>query len=67
MLRRVKHAIDIARGEMLEMLCEMHEPPGQLFTRDHVFVQIDNELMFSQSAGADLWDSPWVTDEGQIR
>ena len=45
------------------MLCEMHEPPGRLFTADHSFVQIDNELMFSRSAGADLRDSPWVADE----
>jgi len=63
----VAHAIDMARGQMLGMLCEMHEPPGWLFTRNHVFVQIDNELMFSRSAGADLWDSPWVTDDGRIR
>ena len=45
------------------MLCEMHEPPGQLFTTSHEFVQIDNELMFSRAAGADLRDSPWVTDD----
>ena len=62
----VLNAIDFARGEMLGMLCEMHEPPGRLFTRDHAFVQIDNEFMFSRSAGADLWDSPWVRDERQI-
>lgn len=63
----VANAIDMARGQMLGMLCEMHEPPGYLFTRDHLFVQIDNELMFSRSAGANLWDSPWVTDDGQVR
>ena len=63
----VAHAIDWARGHMLGMLCEMFEPPGRLFTRDHGFVQIDNELMFSRWAGADLWDSPWVTDDGRIR
>lgn len=63
----VAHAIDIARGEMLGMLCEMHEPPGRLFTRDHRFVQIDNELMFSNCAGAKLCDSPWVMDDGNIR
>jgi hypothetical protein len=68
-LRRssVTNAIDIARGEMLGMLCEMFEPPGWLFTRDHQFVQIDNELMFALSAGADLWDSAWVQDKGRIR
>ena len=65
-LRRspVTYALDWARGEMLGMLCEMHEPPGRLFTADHSFVQIDNELMFSRSAGADLRDSPWVVDDG---
>ena len=45
------------------MLCEMYEPPGQLFTASHAFVQIDNELMFCRAAGADLRDSPWVTDD----
>jgi len=63
----IADAIDMARGEMLGMLCEMHEPPGRLFTREHGFVQIDNELMFSCSAGANLWDSPWVTDDGRIK
>ena len=63
----VRRIIDMARGEMLGGLCEMHEPPGHLFTRDHVFVQIDNELMFSEWAGANLWDSPWVTNNGQIK
>ncbi len=63
----ILHAIDMARGEMLGMLCEMHEPPGHLFTRDHTFVQIDNEQMFSHSAGADLWDSPWVVIDDHIR
>lgn len=46
------------------MLCEMHEPPGRLFTADHTFVQIDNELMFSRSAVAALSNSPWVVDDG---
>jgi len=64
---RVANAIDIARGEMLGLLCEMFEPPGHLLTRDHVFVQIDNELMFSQGAGADLWDSRWVQENGEIK
>ena len=45
------------------MLCEMHEPPGRLFTTSHAFVQIDNEQMFSRGAGANLRDSPWVTDD----
>ena len=63
----IADAIDIARGEMLGMLCEMHEPPGHLFTREHGFVQIDNEGMFSRSAGANLWDSPWVTDDDRIK
>ncbi|MYD97205.1 MAG: hypothetical protein F4X98_07445 [Gammaproteobacteria bacterium] len=54
--------LDWPRGEMLGMLSEMHEPPGRLFTPDHRFVQIDNELMFSLHAGADLRHSPWVAD-----
>ena len=58
----IGHAIDVARGQMLGMLCEMHEPPGRLVTVNHAFVQIDNELMFSRSAGAILRDSPWVVD-----
>ena len=53
--------LDWPRGEMLGMLCEMHEPPGRLFTADHSFVQIDNELMFFRHAGTDLRDSPWVS------
>ena len=60
---KVTSLLDWARGEMLGMLCEMHEPPGQLFTTSHKFVQIDNELMFACAAGADLRDSPWVTDD----
>jgi len=62
----IKHAMDMARGEILGMLCEMHEPPGYLFTADHSFVQIDNELMFSRDAGGNLWKSPWVQYEGAI-
>ena len=64
-LRRstVTRLMDWARGEMLGMLCEMHEPPGRLFTTSHEFVQIDNELMFSLDAGANLRDSPWVADD----
>jgi hypothetical protein len=64
---RIAHAIDIARGEMLGMLCEMFEPPGRLVTRDHVFVQIDNELMFYRRAGANLWDSAWVEENGRVK
>jgi hypothetical protein len=57
----------MARGQMLGMLCEMHEPPDCLFTREHAFVQIDNEQMFSRSAGADLRESPWVIDPDNRR
>ncbi|MBK1839076.1 hypothetical protein JHL17_16820 [Azospirillum sp. YIM B02556] len=58
-------AEDWARGEMLGSLCDMHEPPGTLFTADHRFVQIDNELMFSSHADADLWQLHWLaTDTG---
>lgn len=63
----ITNAIDVARGAMLGMLCEMSEPPGWLFTKDHVFVQIDNELMFCRNAGATLWESPWVTQNGVIK
>ena len=64
----ITNLLDWARGEMLGMLCEAHEPPGRLFTADHAFVQIDNEQMFSRHAGADLRDSPWVVDEsGRVR
>lgn len=59
----IANILDWPRGEMLGMLCEMHEPPGQLSTADHSFVQIDNELMFSRHAGADLRDSPWVSHQ----
>ena len=62
---RVTRLLDWARGEMLGMLCEMHEPPGRLITASHAFVQIDNELMFSRAAGADLRDSPWVIDDAK--
>ncbi len=65
---KIADAINMARGQMLGMLCEMFEPPGCLFTADHAFVQIDNELMFSSDAGADLRDSRWVVDDAnQIR
>jgi len=56
-------AEDWARGEMLGSLCDMHELPGVLFTTDHRFVQIDNELMFSPGAGADLWQLDWLTND----
>ena len=59
----VRNILDWPRGEMLGMLCNMHEPPDRLFTPDHALVQIDNEQMFSRHAGADLRDSPWVVDE----
>jgi len=52
---------------MLGMLCEMFEPPGRLFTCDHRFVQIDNELMFAQGAGANLLQSDWVREENNIK
>ena len=60
---RIKNALDLARGEMLGMLCEMHERPDSLFTVNHAFVLIDNDQMFSRNAGADLLDSPWIVDD----
>lgn len=62
----VVNATDIARGQMLGMLCEMFEPPGRLFTRDHKFVQIGNELMFYRHAGANLLDLPWLWKNEKI-
>lgn len=57
----VLHAIDLVRGEMLGYLCDMHEPPGHLFTPDHEFVQIDNELMFT-TADENFWECDWLKD-----
>jgi hypothetical protein len=37
---------DWFEAEILGYLCAKHEPSGQLITRDHRNVQIDNELMF---------------------
>jgi hypothetical protein len=55
----IPHAIDWVQGEMLGYLCDMHELPGRLFTQTHQFVQIDNELMFT-NAPADLLESEWL-------
>lgn len=55
----ISNAIDWARGVILGYLCDMHEPPGRLFTPNHEFVQIDNELMFTD-AHADLWECDWL-------
>jgi len=55
----ISNAIDWARGEMLGYLCDMFEPPGRLFTPEHRFVQIDNELMFT-AGSADLWECRWL-------
>lgn len=63
---QIDHIKDLPRGEMLGMLCEMHEPPGYFFTRDHSYVQIDNELMFSKNAGGELETSPWLKYNGAI-
>lgn len=60
----VLHAIDWMRGEMLGYLCDMFEPPGCLFTPNHEFVQIDNELMFT-NAEADLWECVWLRDSSK--
>lgn len=55
----VPNAIDWVRGEILGHLCDMHEPPGRLFTRDHKLVIIDNELTFAK-APADIWECEWL-------
>jgi len=58
----IDHAIDWVRGEMLGYLCDMHEPPGRLFTTAHEFVQVDNELMFTNGS-ADLRECHWLKRE----
>lgn len=55
----VNHAIDLIHGGILGYLCGQFEPPGHLFTVDHRFVQIDNELMFA-SDPIKLEDSQWL-------
>jgi len=63
----ITDAIDWARGEMLGMLCNQFEPPGALITRQHMFIQIDNELMFSKGE-ADLFECYWVSKaKGRLR
>lgn len=57
----------MARGQMLGSLCDMFEQPEFLFTRNHSLVQIDNELMFSENAGANLWRSQWIREHGQVK
>jgi hypothetical protein len=53
----VSRAIDLIHGEILGYLCGQLEPSGCLFTGDHRFVQIDNELMFD-SDPISLEESP---------
>jgi hypothetical protein len=55
----VSRALDWIRGEVLGYLCGQFEPPGHLFTVEHEFVQIDNELMFS-SGPVNLEDCRWL-------
>jgi hypothetical protein len=38
---------DLVRGDVLGHLCGQHEPHDSFFTRDHEYVVIDNECMFS--------------------
>ena len=55
----VSHAVDWIRGEVLGYLCGQFEPPERLFTVEHGFVQIDNELMFS-SGPVNLEECRWL-------
>jgi len=55
----VSRAIDLIHGEILGYLCGQFERPECLFTVDHKFVQIDNELMFA-SDPINLRDSQWL-------
>lgn len=55
----IDHIIDWVRGELLGYLCDMYEPPGRLFTPDHIFFQIDNELMFT-GAQENFWECDWL-------
>jgi hypothetical protein len=51
---RVKNMLDWARAEILGHLCGQFERSDRVFTRDHEFVLVDNELMWSVRA-----ESPW--------
>lgn len=55
----VRKIADLVRGEMLGFLCNQFEPPGYLYTPDHIFVQIDNSLMFC-SEPADFFKCSWL-------
>jgi hypothetical protein len=55
----ISRAVDRFRGEILGYLCGQDEPPGWLFTLDHSFVQIDNEMMFA-TGPADLKGCEWL-------
>jgi hypothetical protein len=59
---QIPNALDWARGEMLGYICDMHEPPDRLFTPNHEFVQIDNEMMFT-NAHADFWECVWLKSD----
>lgn len=43
----VAHILDWPKSEMAALLFGGNEPPGRLFTKEHEFVIIDSELMFS--------------------
>ena len=62
---RVKNMLDWARGEILGYLCGQFEPSGRVFTRDHEFVLIDNELMWSETPGSP-WDCRWLHFNGKV-
>ena len=45
----VAHFEDLVRGDVLGYLCGQFEPHGDFFLRNHEYVVIDNECMFSGS------------------
>ncbi len=64
---KIKNALDIARGEMLAFLCEVHDGSEKLITTQHMFVQIDNETGFRSGGDNNPFRSPWAreTEEGR--
>jgi hypothetical protein len=54
----VEHASDWIRADMLAYLCGANEPSDRLITKDHEFVVIDNEQMFSTDP-VDVLECDW--------
>ena len=56
----IGNVTDWLRGELLACLCGTFEPPGRLFTTNHIFVQIDNEG--SWSGPKNFHECQWLYD-----